>query len=125
MRLRMLGAVLVAAVGLVGAFVFLARQDLEHADRYASVAAFLLALLVASVTAVAALRRRAGSATTGPEGAAERNGPEESAPAGAPAAGRAGWSFSPLFAWRNGVVIKGGQGYTHTVVNVRDDDLPD
>ncbi|MFC7548130.1 hypothetical protein [Plantactinospora sp. GCM10030261] len=93
-------AILVLALALAGAIAFLARQGLERADRYASVAAFLLALLVAGGTIVAALSRRSAPRTDD----AGRREPR--------------WSFHPLLAWRTGTIVKGGEGDTHTVINM-------
>jgi hypothetical protein len=61
------------AGGFVVAFVvagifFRTRDSLSDADQYASVGSFLLALVIAGVTVVAALRRRAQDAETPPPG---------------------------------------------------------
>ncbi|PTA47605.1 hypothetical protein C8054_04320 [Micromonospora sp. RP3T] len=35
------------------------------------------------------------------------------------------WSFHPLLAWRNGTVVKGGEGDTNTIINVNHSDRRD
>lgn len=112
MRLRVWLAALIAVLALVGAVGFLARQGLDRADRYASVAAFLLALAVAGGTVVVSLARRRSSRAGG-------DGPGQ-ADGGARRASR--WSFHPLLAWRTGAIVKGGEGNTNTVINVNHPD---
>lgn len=115
MRRRVWLAVLVVVLALAGAIGFFARQGLDRADRWASVAAFLLALTVAGGTVAASLARRGtppvGDGGTGPAEGGARRGSR--------------WSFKPLLAWRNGTVIKGGKGDTNTVVNVNHPDRRD
>ncbi|MFC4068796.1 hypothetical protein [Actinoplanes subglobosus] len=57
MRLWLTAGGFVVAFVLAGIF-FGTRESLGDADQYASVGSFLLALVIAGVTAVAALRRR-------------------------------------------------------------------
>jgi hypothetical protein len=61
------------AVVLVGCGVFFAVQDLGHADQYASVASFFLALLTAIASAVALARSK--SKEEHAEGQRPRRGP--------------------------------------------------
>ncbi|WP_146179866.1 hypothetical protein [Micromonospora sp. RP3T] len=65
MRHRVWLAVLVVVLALAGAVGFLARQGLDRADRWASVAAFLLALTVAGGTVAASMARRRPTVASG------------------------------------------------------------
>lgn len=60
-------APLTVAVALLGTGVFFAVQNLDRADKYASVASFLLALAIAGVTLVIHLRRRGKPADSSSE----------------------------------------------------------
>jgi len=92
-------ALLAGAAVLVGCGVFFALQNLGHADQYASVASFFLALLTAIGSAVALARSKPPEQST--------EGSQQSRP-------RRGWVLN-FFGW-NRVVIHGNR----SVVNIND-----